>query len=111
MDIAGSATGGRFYEGPSCGESVDFGVAVLDANDDVVAALEVAADAVGDGYRAVAAAGAADRQRQVALSLCDVGGDEELEQRKQPPVELTGLGAGLDVFAHLQVMAGQGAQL
>ena len=39
---------------------VELDVAVLDLDDDVVAPGEVAADAVGDGDRAVAAAGAAD---------------------------------------------------
>ena len=86
-------------------------VAVLDPDDDVVAAGEVAADPVGDGDRAVAAAGAADRDRQVALALGDVGGDEELEQRQQAAVELAGLGPGLDVLADLLVQAGQRPQL
>ena len=86
-------------------------VAVLDAHDDVVATDEVAPDPVGDGERAVAAAGAADRDRQVALALGDVGGDEELEQRQQAAVELAGLGARLDVLAHRLVEARQRPQL
>src|ERR1044071_1433235 len=43
------------------GALVQVDVAVLGADDDVLAGGEVAADAVGDGDRAVAAAGAADR--------------------------------------------------
>src|ERR1700753_1430593 len=62
-------------------QSADVNVAVVHSNHDVIALLEVAPDAVGDGDRAVAAAGAADRDRQVALALVDVGGNEELEQR------------------------------
>src|SRR5215207_7063664 len=93
------------------GDSTKLDVAVLDADYYVLPPGEVAADAVGDGDRAVAAAGAADGDRQVALALGDVGGDEELEQRQQPAVELTGLGSLLDVLAHLGVHAGFRAQV
>ena len=48
----------------------------------VVAPGEVAGDPVGDRHRAVAAAGAADRERHVALALGDVGGQQEVEQRE-----------------------------
>src|ERR1044072_4061638 len=56
-----------------------FKVAVLHPDDHSVATLEGTPDAVGDGYRAVSASGAADRDRQVALALGNVSGDEELE--------------------------------
>ena len=59
----------------------------------------------------MAAAGAADRDREVALALRHVGGYEELEERHQAAVELAGLGLGLDVAADLLVEAGQGPQL
>ncbi len=84
---------------------------MLDAHHHSVAAIERAPDAVGDGHRAVAAAGAADRDRQVALALCHVGRDEELEQRQQAAVELARLRPRLDVGAHLLVEAGLRAQL
>src|SRR6476469_5130516 len=96
----------RTPHGDVCAPSVHLGVAVLEVDDDVLALLELAADAVGDGDRAVAAAGAADRDRQVALALGDVGGDEEVEQRQQPAVELAGLGARLDVLTHPLVEPG-----
>ena len=63
-------------------------VAVHDPRGDVVARGDVAGDAVGDGDRAVAPAGAADRDRQVGLALGDVGREQEVEQRQQPPVVL-----------------------
>src|SRR5690349_4940744 len=87
------------------GDSTNVNVAVLDPDDHVLAAGEVAADAVGDGDRAVTAAGAADGDRQVALALGDVSGDEELEQRQQPAVELARLGPLLDVVLDLLVEA------
>ena len=86
-------------------------VAVLDPQGHVLAPVEGAADPVGDGDRSVAPAGAADRDRQVALALGDVGRDQELEQRQQAAVELARLGAGLDVLADRLVEPGQGPQL
>src|SRR6187549_168029 len=97
--------------GGDLGTSFQLHVPVLDPDDNVVAPLEGATDAVGDGDRAVAATGAADRDRQVALALGHVGGDEELEQRQQAAVELASLGARLDVGAHLFVEPGLRPQL
>src|SRR5215218_9208999 len=91
-------------------DSTKLDVAVLDPDDHVVARRQVAPDAVGDGDRAVAAAGAADRDRQVALALGDVGGDEELEQRQQTAVELARLGPLLYVGADLLVHPGHRPQ-
>src|SRR6476619_3996712 len=96
MEMTGSGKAGRFY-GRS---AVELCVAVLHVDDYVVAPHELAADPVRDGDRAVAAAGAADRDRQVALALGDVGGDEELQQRQQTAVELARLRARLDIVAH-----------
>src|SRR5215203_5882915 len=93
------------------GDSTKLYVAVLHPDDYVLAASEVPADAVGDGDRAVAAAGAADRDRQVALALGDVGGYEELQQRQQAPIELARLGSLLDVVADLLVHPGHRSQL
>ncbi len=86
-------------------------VAVLDPHYDALTSLQRPPDAVGDGHRAMPAAGAADGDRQVALALGDVGGDEELEQRQQPAVELARLRARLDVGAHRLVEAGLRSQL
>ena len=69
-----------------------------DPQGDVLAAGEMAGDAVGDGDRAVAPAGAADRDRQVRLALGDVGRKQEVEQRQQALVELARQVPGLNVL-------------
>src|SRR6476619_1578831 len=63
-------------------------IAVLDPDHHPVPILQRPPDAVGDADRTVAAAGATDRDRQVALALGNVGRDEGLEQRPQATVEL-----------------------
>src|SRR6188472_1676314 len=93
------------------GSGVWLRVAVLYVDDHVVSPGQLALDPVRHGDRAVAAAGAADRDRQVTLALGDVGRHEELEQRQQTTVELARLGPGLDVLAHPFVEAGQRPQI
>src|SRR5665811_1791597 len=86
-------------------------VAVLDAERDVLARLELAAHPVGHGHRSMPPAGTADRDGQVALALLAIGTDQEVEQRPQQVVEPLGLVALFDELADLGIEPGQWAQL
>src|SRR5512143_921751 len=96
---------------PGCGPRLEPHVAVDDLELDVVTADQLPGDPVRDGERAVPAARAADRDRQMLLALGDVGGQQEVEQRHQPAVELTRLRTGLDVLPDRLVEPGQRTQL
>ncbi len=61
--------------------------------------------------RAVFAAGAADRDGQIALALALVAGAEQVEQLDVPVEELAGALLGEHVVGDLRVLAGQVAQL
>src|SRR5215208_6811642 len=77
---------------------LELDIAVHELQLDVVPLAQLPGDPVGDRDRTVSAAGAADRDRQMLLALRNVRGQQELEQRHQPAVELTRLGPRLDVF-------------
>src|SRR5512143_2200893 len=96
---------------PGCGPRLEPHVSVDDLELDVVTADQLPGDPVRDGERAVPAARAADRDRQMLLALGDVGGQQEVEQRHQPAVELTRLRTGLDVLPDRLVEPGQRTQL
>src|SRR4051812_42454052 len=74
----------------------------------VVPALRVLArEALGDHHGAVAAAGAADADRQVRLALAQVVRQEVIEQRQQPLEELADAVRALDVVDHRLVLTGE----
>ena len=63
-------------------------VPVGDRDVEVLVAAVARGEVLGDRDRAVAPAGAADRDHQVRLALGDVLRQQEVEQRDQPLVEL-----------------------
>src|SRR3954451_6387501 len=93
------------------GSRLQLDVAVHEPDLDVIPLAKRARDPVSDGDGPVPAAGAADGDRQVLLALGDVGGQQEVEQRHQAPVELAGLRTGLDVLADGLVETGQRPQI
>src|SRR4051794_39255025 len=111
--ITGAGMEAGFYGGnPGVrGCSAELDVAMDHARHDVVARGDVAGDPVGDRDRAVAAARAADGDRQVGLALGDIGGEQEVEEREQPAVVLAGQLARFDVLDDRRVAAGQRPQV
>src|SRR3954471_8227907 len=83
------------------------GVAMHDLDEDVVARGVPLAEVLGDRDRAVPAAGAADRDREVRLAFGDVLRQQEVEQRDDALVELGEAPVALDVGDDARVVAGQ----
>src|SRR5215212_1213850 len=86
-------------------------VAVHDVDEHVGASRVVAGQVVGHDHGAVTAARAADGHRQVGLALLLVGGQQVVEQRHQPLVEVGYAIGALDVVHDRLVPAGELAQL
>src|SRR5580704_3178760 len=76
----------------------------------VAAVGEGCADGFGEHDGAVAAAGAAEGDRQVALPFADVVGHQVDEQSFDALEEFTGLRERANVFANLRVLARETAQ-
>src|SRR5262247_3584708 len=85
------------------------GVAVADADDAVVGG-KPAGEPLGDEYRAVTAAGAADRDRDVALAFALEGRQQRLQERSERCEERRIGGVALDEAADLRIAAGERAQ-
>src|SRR3954451_9467839 len=92
----------------ACGNPVD--VAVLDLDEVLLAVAEGGREVLGDRDRAVAAAGAADRDDEMRLALVDVLRQQVLEQRHHVVVELLQPAVAADVVDDPLVEPGQRAQ-
>src|SRR5581483_8512914 len=79
--------------------------------DAVIGAAEALGDILGDHYRAVLAAGATERDGQVALAFADVVRDQVDEQLRDARNELACLGKRADVFRHPLVPACESSEL
>src|SRR4051794_29424071 len=86
-------------------------VAVHDVDHVPLAAREDLRQVLGHHHRAMPAAGAADPDGQMGLALAYVGGQEVLEQRDQPLVEVAQPVRGHHVVAHRRVEPGEVAQV
>src|SRR3954468_13864592 len=105
----GRRTGGRTHR-DSALQRQPVHVPVRDLDEQPGAFAEEGGQGLGDGRRAVPAAGAADRDHQVRLALGDVLGQQELEQRDHVRVELGEAPVAADVVDDPLVEPGERPQ-
>src|SRR5215211_6218167 len=94
----------RSYLLGPCRSAID--VAVLDLDEVAAVVAEVRGEVLRDHDRAVASAGAADRDDEVRLALGDVLREEILQQRQHAVVELLEPPVAPDVLDDPPVEAG-----